>query len=970
MGSRVLQHSFIGGEISPAMLGRTDNPVYRNGAQRVRNFIVTPQGTLLTRPGFQFVSEAKDSSYPVRLIPFRFASDQTLVLVFGNFTMRIVTQGKQLLDSRNRVYEIETIYAADDLFNIDYCQNADIITFTCNSYPPMELRRYGATDWRWQEVTTAAQIDPPEEITLTATYPNGTRDDDKDTITARYVVTAVDKNGQESVASASASVKCNYHLTGGTVTVSWPSVEGAERYRVYRDVCGVLGFIGETTSTTVTDEGDNPDTTYTPPLYSEPFRGAKGSILSIDVLDGGSGYYPQGEGGGGMSLPEKLRFGGFAQCVIAGAITLDYREGCTIDMVPQYLKMKLRIYDGSQQVSEIELPLTIAGSRMSYYTLDRDGGYIWRFFIVYTVSVTADGYTLDLSTFEHTFTGTPSFKITIEDTGDHDIGWGISHPHPGSDSQSIPLSECMENDSFRRNYEFQEQLTDDEKALWSRLFGGSGLTLEEFLTLFPQDMGTYEIPLVITDSTGTGAKATAIATGGKVIAARVDAQGRDYTSPSVRTDTTVGSGAVFDAVIADENEWEYPSANTQYDQRRIFGGSNQNPLKVWMTNAGKQDLMMYHQPVMPDDRIEIVAVTADADRIRHAVALDSLILFTSSSELRVFTQNSDALAPDSVAVRAQSYNGANACQPVISGSHIVYAAARGGHVRTLSFSYTVNGYASADVSLIASHLFDGYAIKDITLMKAPHNVVWFASSSGKLLGLTFLPDQNVAAWHQHDTDGQFESVCCVSEGDEDRLYAVVRRQVGGTWKRYIERMGTFRTVSRSASRQLDGYIASEGNAPAASGTFTGLSHLEGKTVTVFADGVAHEGYTVKNGKVTGAPVGAVTAVGLPFTSTLITVPVTAEVQGSMQGTLKNISEIFLRVAGEGDAWANVWPSERLRPVQRNAPQMEPQGDETRLVKVTADGRWDYQGQLEIEHRDALPLEIMAVVGNITVERGS
>ena len=106
MGSRVLQHSFIGGEISPAMLGRTDNPVYRNGAQRVRNFIVTPQGTLLTRPGFQFVSEAKDSSYPVRLIPFRFASDQTLVLVFGNFTMRIVTQGKQLLDSRNRVMKL------------------------------------------------------------------------------------------------------------------------------------------------------------------------------------------------------------------------------------------------------------------------------------------------------------------------------------------------------------------------------------------------------------------------------------------------------------------------------------------------------------------------------------------------------------------------------------------------------------------------------------------------------------------------------------------------------------------------------------------------------------------------------------------------------------------------------------------------------------------------------------------------
>jgi hypothetical protein len=42
-----------------------------------------------------------------------------------------------------------------------------------------------------------------------------------------------------------------------------------------------------------------------------------------------------------------------------------------------------------------------------------------------------------------------------------------------------------------------------------------------------------------------------------------------------------------------------------------------------------------------------------------------------------------------------------------------------------------------------------------------------------------VPEQNVGAWASHDTDGTFESVCCVAEGAEDVLYAVVKRTIGG-----------------------------------------------------------------------------------------------------------------------------------------------------------------------------------------------
>ena len=115
----------------------------------------------------------------------------------------------------------------------------------------------------------------------------------------------------------------------------------------------------------------------------------------------------------------------------------------------------------------------------------------------------------------------------------------------------------------------------------------------------------------------------------------------------------------------------------------------------------------------------------------------------------------------------------------------MYAAARGGHVRELGYSWQSSGFVTGDLSLRASHLFDDYEITDMCYAKAPQPILWFISTSGLMLGLTYIPDQQVGAWHRHSTDGEFESCCSVAEGEEDRVYVVVKRTIGGVTKRYI-----------------------------------------------------------------------------------------------------------------------------------------------------------------------------------------
>ena len=87
MSTKLLARSFAGGEITNELSGRLDLAKFQTGLSLCRNFIVLPHGPVARRPGFEFVNEAKDSTRPVRLMPFSFSADQTVVLEFGHETV-------------------------------------------------------------------------------------------------------------------------------------------------------------------------------------------------------------------------------------------------------------------------------------------------------------------------------------------------------------------------------------------------------------------------------------------------------------------------------------------------------------------------------------------------------------------------------------------------------------------------------------------------------------------------------------------------------------------------------------------------------------------------------------------------------------------------------------------------------------------------------------------------------------------
>ena len=95
MSLQHIQNSFISGEISPAIYGRTDLAKYHSGAATMRNMFVGYRGGAYSRAGLAYVGMCKQagSAYPPRDIQFQFNNQQGYALEFGDNYMRIKSNG-------------------------------------------------------------------------------------------------------------------------------------------------------------------------------------------------------------------------------------------------------------------------------------------------------------------------------------------------------------------------------------------------------------------------------------------------------------------------------------------------------------------------------------------------------------------------------------------------------------------------------------------------------------------------------------------------------------------------------------------------------------------------------------------------------------------------------------------------------------------------------------------------------------
>lgn len=412
-------------------------------------------------------------------------------------------------------------------------------------------------------------------------------------------------------------------------------------------------------------------------------------------------------------------------------------------------------------------------------------------------------------------------------------------------------------------------------------------------------------------------------------------------------------------------EDNYPSVVNYFQQRKIYANSKKNPQTIYTSQTGTSDNFNVSRPLVATDAVTLTISEREVNEIRHIVAMNDLIVLTSSAEWKVNgTDGSFSASPAPVA-KPQSYYGCSHVMPIVSGNMILFVQAGGSVLRDLGYTYVSDSYDGDELTIFANHLFRGRQIVDMAYAKEPFRIVWCVLSDGKLAGLTYNRKQEIAGWHKHETDGKFESVVCIREGFEDVAYFIVKRVINGKVRRYIERMASRIITKTSDSIFLDSALKYEGTPIQ---TLHGLEHLEGKEVYVNADGGV-ENHIVKDGSITLHNEASIISVGLPYEFEFETLNIEGENTHGLKKLVNRASikifdsrEDFFVVGADGQEVQNE-RSIGLEDDSINDPTLLISKD----VDVTVFSESTEEATIHIKQKYPLPITILSVSAVVDVE---
>lgn len=443
-------------------------------------------------------------------------------------------------------------------------------------------------------------------------------------------------------------------------------------------------------------------------------------------------------------------------------------------------------------------------------------------------------------------------------------------------------------------------------------------------------------------------------------------------------DTYVSGGVISsttDAEPAETYKWAlsawckqngYPSAVGYFQQRMMFAGSTQYPQTVWMTRTGSYQDFGVELPSFDDDGITVTIAASQVNPVRHILSLRSLLLMTSSSEWSIAASD-QAVTPSTINLQVQSYRGSSMLSPITVGNMALVVQGHGSVVRDLGYEWASDSFSGTDLTVMADHLFAGHTLEDWDFAQEPFSTAWCVRNDGVLLGLTYMREHEVFAWHRHDTQGEFESVCVIEENNEDRVYVTVKRTINGVTKRFIECF-----ASREFTDQLDGvfldsslsYDGRPTNTKAK--TLTGLEHLNGMKVRVIADGAVQPDMEVKDGSVTLNQEALVVHVGLPYVSEMETLRMVGP-DASIFGRKAICRSVGIlcrdtRSVKAGTEWDQLYEV-KMRSNERYG---DPIKMRTGWFDLGVSTTWTKDCHICIQQKDPLPITILSLVPNIEV----
>ena len=372
----------------------------------------------------------------------------------------------------------------------------------------------------------------------------------------------------------------------------------------------------------------------------------------------------------------------------------------------------------------------------------------------------------------------------------------------------------------------------------------------------------------------------------------------------------------------------YPSSVDFFKDRLVLGINSKTGPRLIFSKTGDYENFedLTFNQVLDDNAITLPILT-DLNRINWLCSQQNLFVGTEGGVVMVKPMTTtEVFGPNNVTYDEISNIGTCKIKPIRIGDDILYLGRLTKDIYSITYNFQSDSYEPDEVSLSAYDLLES-GITSWALQYEPNRIVWMVRRDGKLVGFTYNKKQSVRAFHLHSTQGDFESISCIPspDGTQDEVWFITKRTIGQeSMARYIEYMHngipldiptgmyedkhTLHEYMLKNCVYLDSAKKYSFNEPTSN--LTGLSHLEGLSVGIVADGVYVGKKTIENGSISLSAPATDVVVGLSYVTKVEPMPINVDMpNGSGQARSQRINQVIVRLyrtAGFEYSWGKDW----------------------------------------------------------------
>ena len=220
----------------------------------------------------------------------------------------------------------------------------------------------------------------------------------------------------------------------------------------------------------------------------------------------------------------------------------------------------------------------------------------------------------------------------------------------------------------------------------------------------------------------------------------------------------------------------FPAAVAFYEQRLFWAGSTEQPQTLWGSKSGDYE---NHTPgTLDDDPVIYTLATDQVNAIKWLSPGKVMAVGTVGGEFIISgSTTADPLTPTNVRVVREGTRGSASHTPIRIDNVVIFIQRQQRKLREFVYQFEADSYQSPDLTILSNQVAKG-GISEIVYQQEPSTVVWGVKADGQLVGMTYLRDQQVIAWHRHKLGG-YSGSCTVTFTKSDGTTVTYTSEASG-----------------------------------------------------------------------------------------------------------------------------------------------------------------------------------------------